>query len=128
MADIVSDFLKRAAEARGDPQIQAALAAQFVLATQPEPKQAALSAGLGGAALLHWFNRALLEIMLEISPAEALERFAALKSLPFVERYRRGDGDLYNVHESTRLGWRRHMARTNPDGFRNLSTRSALCF
>jgi hypothetical protein len=53
MADFISDFLKRAAETRGDPQIQAALAAQFVLATQPESKQAALSAGLGAAALLH---------------------------------------------------------------------------
>ena len=111
MADLISVFLKRAAEAKGDPQIQAALTAKFVLATQPEPEQAALGAVLDVAALLHWFDPALLERMLEISRAEALSRFDALKSLPFVERYRRGENELYNVHESTRLGWRRQMAR-----------------
>ena len=128
MADLISVFLKRAAEAEGDPQIQAALTAKFVLASQPEPEQAALGAVLDVAALLHWFDPALLERMLEISRAEALSPFDALKSLPFVERYRRGENELYNVHEFTRLGWRRQMARENFDGFRSLSLRAAAIF
>jgi hypothetical protein len=132
MIDIVSDFLERAKKAKGDPQIQAALAAEFALAALPEPEQAALRAALDVAALLHWFDAYLLEQMLEISAEEALERFEALKSLPFVERYRRSEGELqselYNVHEATRLGWRRQLARENPEGFRGLSLRAAACF
>jgi hypothetical protein len=128
MADIISDFLERAKSGKGDPQRQAALAAAFALAARPEPEQAALRAALDVAALLHWFDANLLEKMLEISPDEALVRLEALKSLPFVERYRRGEGELYNVHEATRLGWRRLLARENQDVFRGLSIRAAACF
>jgi hypothetical protein len=70
--------------------------------------------------------------MLELSAEEALKRLEALKSLPFVERYRRSESELqnelFNVHEATRLGWRRQMARENPNGFRRLSSRAAECF
>lgn len=127
MADIISDFLERAQMAKGDPQIQAALAAEFALAARPEPERATLHAGLDAAALLHWFDADLLELMLEVSADEALERLEALKTLPFVERYRRGS-ELQNVHEATRLGWRRQMAHKNPEGFRGLSNRAAACF
>jgi tetratricopeptide (TPR) repeat protein len=128
MADIVSDFLERAKSAKGDPQVQAALAAEFTLEVRPEPERAALHASLDAAALLHWFDTDLLERMLEISVQEARKGFEALKSLPFVERYRSGEDELYNVHEATRLGWRRQMARENQVGFRGLSLRAAACF
>jgi hypothetical protein len=128
MADIVSDFLERAQIAKGDPQVQAALAADFALAARPEPEQAALRTSLDAAALLHWFDADLLEKILEISAEVALERLKALKSLPFVERYRRGEIELHNVHEATRLSWRRRLALENPDGFRRLSIRAAACF
>ncbi len=132
MTDIVSDFLERAKRARGDPQLQAALAAEFAVAARPEPEQTALRASLNTAALLHWFDAGLLEKMLETSLDEARGRVQALKSLPFVERYRRSESELqnelFNVHEATRLGWRRQMARTNPDGFHSLSSRAAECF
>jgi tetratricopeptide (TPR) repeat protein len=130
MADIISNFLEHAKMAKDDPQIQAGLAAEFALEAQPEPERAALRAAMDGAALLHWFDADLLEKMLNISTAEALERLEALKSLPFVERYRRGESgsELHNVHEATRLGWRRQLARENPDSFRGLSIRAAACF
>jgi hypothetical protein len=132
MADIISDFLERAEKAKDDPHIQAALAAELALEPRPEPERAALRAAIDGAALLHWFDTDLLEKMLNISTAESLERLEALKSLPFVECYRRGESgpqsELHNVHEATRLGWRRQMARENPDGFRGLSIRAAKCF
>jgi tetratricopeptide (TPR) repeat protein len=128
MSDIINEFVERAQMAKGDPQIQAALAADFALAARPEPEQAALRAGLDAAAVLHWFDTDLLDQMLEISATEALERLEALKSLPFVERYRRGESELHNVHEATRLGWRRQLALENQDGFRRLSIRAAACF
>jgi hypothetical protein len=67
MADIISDFLEREKQAKGDPQLQAALAAEFALAARPEPERAPFHAGLDAAALLHWFDADLLELMLEIS-------------------------------------------------------------
>jgi ATP/maltotriose-dependent transcriptional regulator MalT len=128
MADIVSDFLERAKSAKGDPQIQAALAAEFTLEVRPKPERAALHASLDAAALLHWFDAGLLGGMLELSVAEAQKRLDALKDLTFVERYRRGEAELFNVHEATRLGWRRQMARENQDRFRSLSLRAAEWF
>ena len=127
MADIISDFLERATEAKGDPQIQAALAAKFVLAAVPEPEQAALRASLDVRAA---------PLVRSCSSGKNTQNFRRggsrsirpLKSLPFVERYRRGESELHNVHNSTRLGWRRHMARANLDGFRFLSIRAAACF
>ncbi len=132
MADIVSDFLERAKSAKGDPQLQAALAAEFAVSAWPEPEQPPLRAALDAAAVLHWFDARLLEKMLETSPDEAQGPLEALKSLPFVERYRRSESELqselFNVHEATRLGWRRQIARENRNGFRGLSLRAAACF
>jgi hypothetical protein len=132
MADIISDFLERTKSAKGDPQIQAALAAEFAVAARAEPEQSALREALDVVALLHWFDAGLLEQMLELSAEDALERLEALKSLPFVERYRRSESELqnelFNVHEATRLGWRRQMAHENPNRFRRLSSRAAECF
>jgi tetratricopeptide (TPR) repeat protein len=133
MSDIVSNFLERAEKHKGDPQLQAALTAEFALEVRPEPERTALRAALDAAAVLHWFDAGLLEKMLEVSADQALKRrLDALKVLPFVERYRQRRGELQselcNVHEATRLGWRRQMARENPEGFRGLSLRAAQCF
>ncbi len=128
MADIIRDFLERVKSAKDDPQIQAALTAEFAIAARSGEEQPALREALDVAALLHWFNARLLKQMLELSAEEALKRFEALKSLSFVERYRQGESDLFDVHEATRLGWRRQMAGQNADGFRRLSTHSAECF
>src|SRR5262245_18916267 len=128
MTDTITDFLERAEKAKGDPQIQAALTAEFALAAYAEPERSVLRASLDAAALLHWFGSGLLAQLLELSADEALKRFEALKSLSFVERYRQGAIQLYNVHEATRLGWRRQLAGENPDRFRSLSLRAAACF
>jgi hypothetical protein len=53
MADPINDFLERAKSAKGDPQIQAALAAEFAVAARAEPEQPALRASLDAVALLH---------------------------------------------------------------------------
>lgn len=127
MADnIIGDFLDRAKGAKGDPEIQAALAADFAVATI-EPEQPALRASLDAAATLHWFDANLLKRMLELSAGDAGERLDVLKSLPFVERYREKP-ELLNVHEATRLGWRRRLAHTKPDLFHSLSRNAAACF
>src|ERR1700730_12612906 len=115
MADIVSDFLQRAKKFKGDPQIQAALAAEFAVAARAEPEQSVFRAALDAAALLHWFDAGLLEQMLELPAEDALKRIDALKSLPFVERYRQA----WTFQGPRRSGWA--IARLHIQGRRTRS-------
>src|SRR5262249_11698647 len=76
----------------------------------------------------HWFDPKLLQHVLEISVEDARHRFEALREHSFVERYH-GESDEYlNLHENTRLGWRKKLANRNPDRFRALSARASSCF
>jgi tetratricopeptide (TPR) repeat protein len=124
----LSELLRRLAETQTDTQAQSALAAEFVLASRPEPERQSLRATLDVAAVLRWFNATLLAKMLEISNKEAQERFEVFKALPFVESYRSGEQDLRDVHESTRLAWRTQLAEGTPGLFRALSAAAAKCF
>lgn len=94
----------------------------------PELKREPIRAALDAAAVLHWFDAALLVQMLEIPSEDEQHRFEILKTFSFVESYRSRDQELLNVHESTRLGWRRKIAEENPEGFRTLSARAAAYF
>src|ERR1039458_10430755 len=99
MADLIIEFLERLEQAKGDPHAQSAVAAEFALAARPEAEREPLRAALDAAALLHWFDARLLHKVLGIPEEDAAQRFRALKDLPFVEQYRRGEHDLRNVHE-----------------------------
>ena len=128
MADLVIKFLKRLEQAKGDSRAQSTVAAEFALAARPEVEREPLRAALNAAALLHWFDARLLHKVLGIPEQDAAMRFKVLKDLPFVEQYRRGEHDLRNVHESTRLGWRKQLARADGPRFRLLSKQASDCF
>jgi tetratricopeptide (TPR) repeat protein len=128
MADPVTELLQRLAESQGDIHAQSALAAEFALAARPEEERQALRAALDAAAVLRWFDDSLLAQVCKVSREQALRGFESLKGLPFVERYRRREQDLRNIHESTRLGLRKQLALTMPERFRELSSRAAACF
>jgi tetratricopeptide (TPR) repeat protein len=128
MPDLITDFLERLAKAKGDPHTQSALAAEFALAARPEVERESLRAALDAAAVLRWFDPGLLAKMLNTRHDDAQQLFEALKALPFVELYGRGGGSFRNVHESTRLGWRKQIAHNRPERFRDLSSRAAACF
>ena len=48
--------------------------------------------------------------------------------LPFLERFPSRDGGVWNVHDATRLGWRRRLLEDQPAWFRALSARAAVFF
>src|ERR1035441_2558311 len=125
-------FIERLLEglkgAEGDTQAQAAVAAEFVFLTKPEIEREVLRAAFDAAAVLHWFDPPVLAKVLAISDEEARSRFEVLKLLPFVEPFRRGERDLRNVHESSRLGWRRLLAQRDNPRFRLLSKQASDCF
>lgn len=126
--DLVSDFLRRLESIKGDPRAQSALVAEFALSAVPDLEREPIRAALDAAAVLHWFDAVLLENMLEIGFEDAQHRVEILKTFSFVETNRRGDQELLNIHESTRLGWRKKIAVENPEYFRTLSTRAAAYF
>jgi hypothetical protein len=124
----IEQLMQRLEAASGDTRAQAAVAAEFVLMARPEPEREPLRSALDAAAVLRWFDASLMGKVLRIPDNEARKRFDELKALPFVERYRRGEHDLLNVHESTRLGWRKQFAHERPERFANLSAKAAACF
>jgi tetratricopeptide (TPR) repeat protein len=127
MADL-EHLVQQLEAAEGDVHAQAATAAEFLLSAQPESHRERLSAGLDVAAMLRWFDVNLLARMLETSEEEARQLFHALDGLPFIEVYQAHDRELRNVHESTRLGWRKQMAGRRPSNFRTLSARATAFF
>ena len=121
-------LIERLQAAQGDTHAQAAIAAEFGLLARPEAEREPLRAALDAAAVLHWFDASLLAQVLAIPEEDARKRFEVLKPLPFVERYRRGERHLLNIHEATRLGWRKQLAKDAPDRFRVLSAQAAKQF
>jgi tetratricopeptide (TPR) repeat protein len=95
---------------------------------RPEAEQRPLRAALDAAAVLHWFDGRLLEKLLGVSQEEGLRWVEILQEYSFVERYHGKIDDRFNLHESTRLGWRMKFASERLDQFRDVSARAALCF
>jgi tetratricopeptide (TPR) repeat protein len=126
----IRDFLQRLREVPADTRAQAAVAAEFLVMTRPESQHEPLFAALDAAAVLRWYDTALLGKVLEISIADARRRLKALDDFTFVEHYRRGRGEreTRNLHEATRLGWRQEMFRSRVGCFRALSAVAASCF
>ena len=126
--DTENKLIERLTATQGDVQAQAALMAEFRLSVYSEPQRLALREAMDAAAVLHWFDAGLLAQLLEMPAAEATARFEELKALTFVEHYGRRNLDLFNVHEATRLGWRRKLAAEDRDRFRALSARAGSVF
>jgi tetratricopeptide (TPR) repeat protein len=126
--DPIKDLLQRLENAKGDTRAQSALTAEFLVMARPEVEREPLRDCLDAAAILHWFDIELLEKMLEIPRDEAQARLDALVQHSFVEPYRGASDRRFNVHESTRLGWRVKLAGERPKRFRILSARASSCF
>jgi len=124
----LNDALRELQAAQGDITSQAAVTAEFAVAVQPKSNRDKLRAALDAAAVLHWFEVPLLAYVLEINEQDARERFEALATLPFVERFPSREGDVRNVHNATRLGWRRRLFAKQPERFRAVSARAAAFF
>lgn len=125
---LIEQLFDRLNATTGDTQAQAAVAAEFLVMARPESEREQLRSALDAAAILRWYDASLLGKILVISDEEAERRFEKLKNLPFIERYHAADGNPCNVHESTRLGWRRLLARERPAVFAQLSGRAAAYF
>ena len=126
--DAIQQLMQRLKETAGDTHAQAALAAEFALTTRPAAERETLRAALDAAAVLRWFDAGLLAQVLDIPAADASRRFAMLKTLPFVESYPGAGLDRRNVHEATRLGWRKKLFAETPERFRALSLLASACF
>jgi tetratricopeptide (TPR) repeat protein len=126
--DPIQDLLQRLRETQGDARAQAALTAGFLVLARPNEEREPLRAALDAAAVLHWFDAELLGKVLAIPDEDSRIWSQTLKKHSFVEHYR-GESDLhYNLHESTRLGWRIRFASERPKRFRDLSLRASSCF
>ena len=124
----IEQLMERLKAVQGDTHAQAAVAAEFCLLAGPETERDLVRAALDAAVVLHWFDAALLGKVLGIPEAGAARGFEVLKPLPFVERCRRAGQDYRNIHEATRLGWRKQLAAHMPKRFRSLSTQAAEQF
>ena len=124
----LATLLEKLTAARDDPRAQAAVSAEFALTARHGPEAPRLRAALDAAAVLRWFESALIAGLLEIDASEAAERVRALDALPFVQHYGGRGGELLTVHEATRLGWRIALARDDAVRFRDLSARAAARF
>ncbi len=124
----VEQLLSRLKATEGDVHAQAAVAAEFVLLARPEADREHLRAAMDAASLLRWFDGSLLATVLGISEGEAQQRYEELIAFPFVERQRRGEKEVHNVHEATRLGWRKLLAKNDGDRFRALAASAANHF
>ena len=125
---LIEHLIQQLEAMKGDLHAQAAAAAEFLVSSQPEATREALRPALDAAAVLRWFDAGLLGKVLEIPEDEARARFEMASALPFVETYRGHGREGRNLHESTRLGWRKRLAREAPERFRLLSGRAAACF
>src|SRR5579872_5439812 len=123
------ELVQRLEASKGDTRAQSVVAAEFVLMTLPEVHRKRLRALMDAASVLRRFDASTLGKVLEIQKEEALNRLDDLRTnMPFVERDSGREGELFNIHESTRLGWRKQLADGTPERFRILSARAAACF
>ena len=81
---------------------------------------------LDAAAVLHWFDVQLLAHLLDLDETEARRRFDRLGKLPFVEKFPDRHVVMRNVHETTRLAWRKRLAMERPNVWQTLSARAGI--
>src|SRR5215467_5609174 len=111
MSETIEEFLAVLTRAKGDLGAQLRLAVEYELAARPATERDQLRAALDAAAVLRWFDPASLGHVLALPKTEAQRVVDELASLSSIEGFQRGDRPVYNVHESTRLAWRKQLAR-----------------
>lgn len=121
-------LIERLQASQGDIQAQSAVAAEFLLAGRRDAERAELTAALDAAAVLRWFDADLLGRVLDLDPAAAQRHYQALLGLPFIEPFPGRTASSRDLHEATRLGWRRKLAAEQTDRLRALSLKAAACF
>ena len=118
----IAEIQRRLEAAQGDTQELALITLDFVLADQDPGVRDAIEA----AAVPHWFDARILGALLGVDAAEGEALAGQLAQLTAVEPFQAHSG--WNVHEATRLGLRRRLAREQPDRFADLSTRAMSAF
>jgi TolB-like protein/class 3 adenylate cyclase len=126
--DSIRDLLQRLENVKGNTRAQSAVTAEALVMARQKSEQEPFRAALDAAAVLHWFDAELLETMLTAPQGEARRCFEDLKEHSFVERYSGEKEERYNLHESTRLGWRIKLASESLERFRSVSAQAASCF
>jgi tetratricopeptide (TPR) repeat protein len=124
---VIDQLIRNIEAAKGGLHAKAAVAAEFFFSAFPEVERTPLRATLDAAVVLRWFDAGLLAQMLKIPQEEAAQRYKELKAMPFVERFP-GREEFSNVHEATRLGWRKQLAHKYPEHFKALSMQAVHCF
>src|SRR5690242_3345863 len=125
---VLEQLIRNLEAAKGDLHAQAVISVEFFLSALPEEERNPLRAAMDAGAVLRWFDADLLAQVLEIPLEQAQKRFAEMKALPFVERFANPQRELRNLHEATRLGWRKRLFQQEPERFMALSARAVACF
>jgi tetratricopeptide (TPR) repeat protein len=124
----IEQLIRDLEASKGDLHAQAVVSAEFFLSGLSEQERTPLRAAIDAGAILRWFDADLLAAVLKIPLEEAQRRFTEMKALPFVERFSNPQRELRNLHEATRLGWRKRLFQQEPARFRALSTQAVTCF
>jgi hypothetical protein len=114
--------------AQGDPAKLALATVDLACPSLPDAERFALKQSLEAAAIPHWCDEAILAALFEIPNQESAAQFARLRGLSIVEPCpARGDNAM-NVHEASRLAFRKRMMADEEARFRTLSVRAAAHF
>ncbi len=114
-------------DAHGDPALLALATVDLTFPDIPDADRAALRMALEAAAVPHWCDAAILAELSD-STSPSADQWARLKAVPVIESFPARGADARNVHETSRLAIRRHLARTQQEWFIELSGRSARVF
>jgi tetratricopeptide (TPR) repeat protein len=123
----LDELLQDLKAAKGDIFAQAAVTAEGLIGACDPSGSIVLREAFNAAATLRWFDEEFLALVLGLQHAEIRPVIGELRALPFVEPWG-GGTERWNIHEATRLGWRRRMASREQPTFRNLSLRAANIF
>src|SRR5580704_13488435 len=117
-----NDGIKHFGVAGSDPDVSVLADMELVLGSAAPALRTAFEA----AAIPHWFDGRVLGRLVQVDERTVKGVLQELCRLPLVELFAIRDG--WRVRESTRLAFRVHLSRKEPDRFRVLSTQAAACF
>ena len=118
-----NDLLSLLREADGDAALLALATVDLNYPDESAADRERLHELLQIAAVPHWFTASGLSLLTGKSVTS--QDWVRLTSLPIVEPFTaRGDG-AHNVHETSRLALRRHLAINDPERLRHLSANAA---
>ena len=114
-------------DAHGDPAFLALATVDLTFPDIPDDERSALRSALEAAAIPHWCDAAILAELID-SGSPSHSQWTRLKKLPVVEPFPARGADAGNVHETSRLAIRKHLAEKQPARFIEFSNRSARVF